>query len=214
MKKILLSSLYIAALGLFSFTNYEEKIAKNNLYTVDTQQSKLVWNAKKVTGEHSGLAPIKSGTLVLAAGKLKGGNFEINLKDLTVTDLKDAEYNAKLTGHLKNDDFFGVEKYPVAKFDIQSVTPSGADKYTIKGKLTIKGITNEVSFPADVKTTGNKLTANAKIEVDRTKYGIKYNSASFFSSIGDKAINDTFDLNVSLVATESGIVTKASAKSK
>ena len=214
MKKTLLSILSITAFGLVSFTNVVDKKAKDNSYTVDTQQSKLVWNAKKVTGEHSGLAPIKSGNVLVDAGKLKGGNFEISLKDLTVTDLTDPEYNAKLVGHLKNDDFFSVDKHPVAKFDIVSVTPAGANKYNVKGKLTIKGITNEVTFPADVTTSGKNLTAKAKIAVDRTKYDIKYNSKSFFSSIGDKAIDDTFNLDVSLVASESGSVTKASLKGK
>ncbi|WP_221391474.1 YceI family protein [Dyadobacter sp. NIV53] len=214
MKKILLSAISLTTFALVSFTGPYSKIVKENSYTVDTKQSKLVWNAKKVTGEHTGLAPIKSGTLLLDAGKLKGGSFEINLNDLTVTDIKDPEYNAKLTGHLKNDDFFSVAKYPVAKLDITSVTAAGANKYNVKGKLTIKGITNEVSFPAEITANGKNLTANAKIAIDRTKYDIKYNSKSFFSTIGDKAIDDNFNLDVSLVATQSSSVTKASTKSK
>ncbi|MCF2517773.1 YceI family protein [Dyadobacter sp. CY351] len=208
MKKTILSALSLATLGLASFTN----TVKENPYTVDTQKSKLVWNAKKVTGEHSGLVPIKSGTLLVDAGKLKGGNFEIDLKDLTVTDLKDPEYNKKLTTHLKGEDFFAVEKHPTGKLNITSVTPSGANKYNVKGKLTIKGITEDVAFPAEVTTTGKNLTANAKIAIDRTKYGIKYNSKTFFSAIGDKAIDDTFNLDVSLIATESASTTKASVK--
>lgn len=212
MKKILLSIISVAALGSVAFTGPADKKVKSTSYSVDLAQSKVVWNAKKVTGEHAGLVPIKSGNLLVDAGKLKGGNFEISLKDLTVTDITDPEYNAKLVGHLKNDDFFSVEKHPVAKFDIVSVTSSGSNKYNVKGKLTIKGVTNEISFPADVTAGGKNLTAHARIAVDRTKYGIKYNSKSFFSSIGDKAIDDTFNLDVALVATESAA--KASVKSK
>lgn len=212
MKKIFVSILSLTAFSLVSFINPVDKKAKDTSYTVDSQQSKLVWNAKKVTGEHAGLAPVKSGTLVLNNGKLKGGSFEINLKDLTVTDLKDPEYNAKLTGHLKNDDFFSVEKFPVAKLDIVSATPAGVNKYTVKGKLTIKGITNEISFPAEVVATGKNLTANAKIAINRTKYDIRYNSKSFFSTIGDKAIDDTFNLDVSLIASDATSAAKASIK--
>jgi len=212
MKKILVSILSLTAFSLVSFINPADKNAKDISYTVDAQQSKLVWNAKKVTGEHSGLAPVKSGSLVLNNGKLKGGSFEINLKDLSVTDLKDPEYNAKLTGHLKNDDFFSVEKFPVAKLDIVSATPAGVNKYTVKGKLTIKGITNEISFPAEVIATGKSLTANAKIAIDRTKYNIRYNSKSFFSTIGDKAIDDTFNLDVTLIASDAASSAKASIK--
>ncbi|WP_439559019.1 YceI family protein [Dyadobacter sp.] len=208
MKKTIVSAFAVAALGLASFVNP----LKENAFTVDTQKSKLVWNAKKVTGEHSGLAPIRSGTLKVDAGKLKGGEFEINLKDLTVTDLTDPDYNKKLTTHLKSEDFFSVEKHPTAKLNITSVTPAGANKYNVKGKLTIKGITEDVTFPAEVSTSGKYLTANAKIAIDRTKYDIKYNSKTFFSSIGDKAIDDTFNLDVSLVASESASSAKASLK--
>ncbi|GLU53421.1 YceI family protein [Dyadobacter frigoris] len=213
MKTILLSLISLTAYSL-SFSNPIDKKVKETSYAVDTQQSKLIWNAKKVTGEHAGTAPIKSGSLILNAGKLTGGNVEINLKDLLVTDIKDPEYNAKLVTHLKNDDFFAVEKYPVAKLEIVSASPTGANKYTIKGKLTIKGITKEITFPTEITTDSKKLTANAKAVVDRTQYGIKYNSKSFFSSIGDKAIDDTFDLNVTLVASTSQSPAKASVKGK
>ncbi|MCE7042438.1 YceI family protein [Dyadobacter sp. CY312] len=213
MKKTVLSILSLTAFGLFSFVGPGDKKAKETPYSVNVQQSKLVWNAKKVTGEHSGLTPIKSGSLVLADGKLKGGSFDINLKDLTVTDIKDAEYNAKLVGHLKNDDFFSVEKHPVARLEILSATPAGGNKYDVKGKLTIKGITNDVTFPAEVTTTGKNLKAHAKVVVDRTKYDIRYNSKTFFSSIGDKAIDDTFNLDVDLVATEAA-AGKVASKTK
>lgn len=213
MKKSILTALYVGAIGLVSFTFPNNGKLKENAYVVDAQKSKLTWNAKKVTGEHEGLAPVKSGTVLVDAGKLKGGEVEISLKELTVTDIQDPEYNKKLVTHLKGEDFFSVEKYPSAKLRITTVTPAGAGKYHVKGKLTIKGITNEVSFPAEVTTSGKSLTAHAKIAIDRTKYDIKYNSKTFFSSIGDKAIDDTFNLDVALVASESAPA-KASAKSK
>ena len=76
------------------------------------------------------------------------------------------------------------------------------DQYTIKGNLTIKGITNEVEFPATIQTVGNQLTAKAKILVDRTKFDIKFRSGNFFENLGDKAIEDNFELNVELVASQ------------
>ncbi|REA61536.1 YceI family protein [Dyadobacter luteus] len=212
MKKILIPILSLTAFGLVSFTNPSDKTAKEASYAVDAKQSKLVWHAKKVTGEHSGTAPIKQGSLILNDGKLKGGNFEISLKDLTVTDITDPEYNAKLVGHLKNDDFFAVDKHPVAKLQIVSATPSGANKYDVKGKLTIKGVTNDITFPAEVTSNGKAVTGKAKIAIDRTKYDIKYNSKSVFSSIGDKAIDDVFNLDISLVAAETATTAKAKTK--
>jgi hypothetical protein len=40
----------------------------------------------------------------------------------------------------------------------------------------------------------------ARITVNRTKFDVKYGSASFFDKIGDKAIDDDFELNVNIVA--------------
>ncbi|KAA9349596.1 YceI family protein [Larkinella humicola] len=191
----------LAALSFVSFTNPGDKKVKETTYKVDPQQSKLVWNAKKVTGEHAGLAPVSSGSVVLDGGRLKGGSIDVNLKALTVTDLTDPDYNAKLTTHLKSDDFFSVEKHPTAKLVITSASPSGDGNYDVVGKLTIKGITNEVKFPALVRTDKDKLTATAKVTVDRTKYDIKFRSKNFFENLGDKAIDDNFTLDVSLVAT-------------
>lgn len=194
MKKTL--ALTLLAVSLFAFVRPAAQIT----YQVDTHQSKVVWKGKKVTGEHSGNVSLAAGSLVVADGKLKGGSFETDLRTLTVTDLTDKDYNAKLVGHLKGDDFFAVEKHPVSKFVITRVAPQSGDQVTISGKLTIKGITQEISFPATVKADASKLTASAKIPVDRTKFDIKYRSANFFENLGDKAISNDFELDVTLVA--------------
>lgn len=169
---------------------------------VDTKSSSIEWGAKKVTGTHAGNVPINSGTLIVDGDKLKGGSFVLDVKNLTVTDVKDADMNGKLTGHLKNKDFFDVEAHPQAKFVITSVTPKAAGTYDVAGKLTIKGITSDIKFPATVKADAKKVTADAKIVVDRTKYDIKFRSSNFFENLGDKAIENDFTLNVSLVANK------------
>lgn len=171
-------------------------------YKVDEQSSKVTWLAKKVTGEHAGTIKVSSGSIIIDGAALKGGSFDLDTRSIVVTDITDAETNGKLLGHLKSDDFFAVEKFPAAKFVIDAVKPTGAGKFEVTGKLTIKGITNPVTFPASVKVEGNKVLANAKITVDRTKYGIKYRSKNFFENLGDKTIYDDFDLNVSLAANK------------
>lgn len=169
-------------------------------YTVDSQASHLVWTGKKVTGSHTGNIPLSTGSLVVSNSKFKSGAFEVDIASLTVTDITDKDGNAKLVGHLKAEDFFGTDKFPKAKFITSSVTPKGGENYEVTGKLTIKGITNEVKFPAVIKVEKNKVTAQAKIVVDRTKYGIKFRSTNFFENLGDKAIDNDFELNVNLVA--------------
>lgn len=176
--------------------------AADKTLKVDTKSSKVSWGAKKVTGTHAGDIPLSSGSLIVDGDKLKGGTFVFDVKNLSVTDIKDAEMNGKLTGHLKSPDFFSVEKHPEAKFVITSVTPKSAGIYDVTGKLTIKGITDNVTFPATVKSDAKKVTADAKITVDRTKYDIKFRSANFFENLGDKAIDNDFTLDVNLVANK------------
>lgn len=174
--------------------------AADKTLSIDTKASKVVWVGKKVTGEHTGTVPISSGTLILDKDKLKGGSFTLDTKSLTVTDLTDNDSNGKLTGHLKSPDFFAVEKFPQSKLDITSVTAKGAGVYDVTGKLTIKGITNDITFPATVKADGKAVSATAKITVDRTKYDIKFRSTNFFENLGDKAISNDFVLDVNLIA--------------
>ncbi|MCU0395158.1 MAG: YceI family protein [Chitinophagaceae bacterium] len=172
-------------------------------FVVNAQQTTLSWNAKKVTGEHSGLVPVSSGVIEVNNGTVKSGNFTMNLAGLTVTDIKDAGTNAKLVGHLKSDDFFSTEKHPNSTFVVTGIAAgSQAGSYTVKGNLTIKGITQAIEFPASILVDGKTLKAAANITVDRTKFDIRYGSKSFFESIGDKAIYDDFTLSLQLVATQ------------
>jgi polyisoprenoid-binding protein YceI len=169
-------------------------------YKVNTEKSSLKWVGKKVTGQHNGAVNISDGQLLVEKGKLVGGNFEIDMTSISVEDLTDKESNQNLTGHLKSDDFFSVEKNPKAAFKITKVATGKDGKTNITGDLTIKGITQNITFPAVVKTTKDQVEATANIVVDRTKFDVRYGSNSFFDNLGDKAIHNDFILDVKLVA--------------
>lgn len=169
-------------------------------FKVDKDSSKLTWTAKKATGDHNGEVKVSNGNFIIENNTLKGGSFDIDLTTITDADVTDKESNNKLVSTLKSETFFNTEKFPKAGFVISSATKTSGNQYEIKGKLTIKGITNEVSFPAIVTVNGKKLAASAKITIDRTKYDIKFRSKSFFENLGDKVIYDDFDLNVNLNA--------------
>jgi len=192
--KLKISSIFllVAVVALSAFKNP----AKPVTYTVDAAKSTITWVGKKVTGSHNGTIALQSGSLAVNGKNVTGGTFTIDMNSI-----KDADGSAKLEGHLKADDFFGVAKFPTSTFVITKVAGSGAN-VTVSGNLTIKGITKPLSFPATVTVNadGTVSALAGKIVVDRTKYDIKYGSKSFFDSIGDKAINDEFELAVKLVA--------------
>jgi polyisoprenoid-binding protein YceI len=160
---------------------------------IDTEKSTINWVGKKVTGEHSGTVNFKEGMLIFKNGKVAGGNFTVDMASLVSTDLS-GEWKGKLEGHLKSEDFFGTEKNPTSTLKFTKIAAKANGVYTVTADLTIKGITNPITF--DLVTKGN--TATTTLKINRTKYGIKYGSGSFFDNLGDKTINDDFDLTVAL----------------
>lgn len=170
---------------------------------IDKEKTVIHWVGKKVTGQHSGFLNLAKGYLAVENGNIIGGDFSIDMNTITVTDLKDKKMNASLTGHLKSDDFFSVEKHPYASFAITKVEKlskegENGETHQITGNLTIKGITNSISFPAKISMDGKEVTAQANLSIDRTKWNVRYGSGSFFDDLGDKMIYDDIDLNIVL----------------
>jgi polyisoprenoid-binding protein YceI len=163
-------------------------------YVVDKAVSKVKWEAKKVTGKHNGTISFANGSISANKSKITGGNFVIDMKTIVVEDLTNESYNKKLIGHLSSDDFFSVEKFPESKMEIKKVTLVSADEYKFLADLTIKGITNPLEFSAKVQMSSDQLKAAGIITVNRTLFGIKYGSGSFFQGLGDKVIYDDFTL--------------------
>ncbi|MBR8535010.1 YceI family protein [Carboxylicivirga sediminis] len=185
------SSLLIAGLCLF----FTWAVAQER--QVDVKLSKITWTGKKVTGEHMGNIQFKSGTLQMKDKELVGGKFVVDMTTITCTDLDNKDYNAKLVGHLKSDDFFGVEKYTESRLIISKVVKEDS-AYKVIADLTIKGKTHPVAF--NVTKSGNAF--EGKIIVDRTQYDVKYGSGKFFDNLGDKMIYDDFELAFKVFAME------------
>lgn len=165
---------------------------------VDVNKSKVEWTGKKLTGSHTGTINIKEGTLEVDNGKLKGGKIVMDMTSIKDVDLTDPDSNAKLTGHLKSDDFFGVATHPTSTLEITKVEGTTTN-HTITGNLTIKGKTNPITFTATSAKEGQSLVYDGDITIDRSKFDVRYGSKSFFNDIGDKAINDEFTLDFHLV---------------
>jgi polyisoprenoid-binding protein YceI len=188
LKTVLLIAASIVTLASFTF--------KDPSYKIDNQKSKITWLGKKVTGQHSGTVTLSEGIFTTKGKKIIGGTFAIDM-----STLKDDDASQRLEDHLKSDDFFSTAKFPKATFVTSSIESKGGDQYTVKGNLTIKGITNPIEFPATILISKDQVNAKAKIVIDRTKFDIKFRSGNFFENLGDKAIEDNFELNVDLVGS-------------
>lgn len=189
MKTLIAAVLAISTVSAFAQT-----------YNVDPAASKITYLGKKVTGEHTGNVTVKSGSLTLKGEEITGGVIVADMNTITSTDITDATYNEKYVTHMKSEDFFNTAKYPTSTVTIKSSkkTDKGLE---VKGDLTLLGKTNPVTFVVtDLKKTDKSLTGKTTLTLNRTKWGLKYGSASFFKSIGDKAIHDDFNLTVDIVA--------------
>jgi len=179
-----LAAVILMAVVTLSFTTIEGEKKE-----IKTDNSSVTWKGYKVTGSHYGTVDLKSGFLTFDDGKLTGGEFVVDMTTIVTNDLE-GEYKGKLEGHLKSDDFFGVEKFPTANLVFKKVKSTGKNSYEVTGDLTVKGKTAPVTF--EMSVYGNK--ANANVKIDRAVYDVRYGSPSFFDDLKDKAIYDEFDL--------------------
>lgn len=180
----------IAAITVASTTFAQAQTMKK---TINSEKSAIDWTGKKVLGTHMGTINFSNGYLEMDGDKLVGGMFTVDMSTITVTDLKPGDGKEKLEGHLSSDDFFGVATHPTATLVIKSATKT-PDGHVAKGDLTIKGHTEPVTFDMDMGAD----FASTSLKVDRTKYGVRYGSGSFFDNLGDNTISDDFELNITL----------------
>ena len=179
----------ITAISLLAFLTFSFTTIKDGKKEIKIENSNVAWKGYKVTGSHQGTIAIKSGYFNFNNDKLTGGEFTIDMATINCTDLQ-SEYKVKLEGHLKSDDFFGVEKFPTAILVFKKVKSVGKNSYKVTGDITIKGKTESITF--NLSVYGNK--ANASLKIDRSKFDVRYGSTSFFDGLKDKAIYDEFNL--------------------
>nr|WP_314499737.1 YceI family protein [uncultured Chryseobacterium sp.] len=163
---------------------------QGDVFAVDAAASKVNWKAFHKGGfaPRWGTLAVSSGELSVAENQLTSGEFIIDMKSIKVDPASVTEKDKKYTdleGHLKNEDFFNVEKFPTADFKITKVEDlaagaqnavEGANK-TVSGNLTLLGKTMNVSFPAKVDVADKSATVKAQFTVNRTDWGIKFGTS-------------------------------------
>lgn len=188
MKKIIL----LALISCFTFiTNAQKKIK------IDTTKSVVKWTGSNLFkyNKHFGTVKFINGHIIKSNDVILGGRFEIDMNAIVNTDGK---YNDMLVSHLKNQDFFDVEKHPVATLEFTEVVHKNVNTIKVKAKLTIKDITNEIDFNIKFKVVDGTYEMNSKFIIDRTRWGIKYESKGLFGSIKDDIISDAIEFEVVL----------------
>lgn len=138
---------------------------------IDTSVSKLNWTGSKVSKVHPGSFKTFNGTITLADGKPEKSKVDLDIEvDSITTD------NDDLVRHLKSPDFFDAKTWPKATFTTTSITAGGTDgaTHTVKGNLTLRGVTKEISFPATIVIEEKQVTAKARFSLNRQDFGVAY----------------------------------------
>jgi len=217
-KSIILSSIAIATTA-FIFTSCGSDATKSEdakdvatdsevNYTVDATSSIINWRGTKVVGmgEHAGTIAISEGTVGVKENALASGNFTIDMNSINVTDTASWFTNDKrgqLTGHLQSDDFFNVATYPTAKFEISSVEGNN-----ISGNLTLRDVTKNITFPAEISVSENEVTAKGSVVINRLDWNINYDkekmslSESAQASAKNGIVGKDIEISIALKATK------------
>jgi len=191
---------YLIILALIISTSLGTIYAQT--YKAQPDKTVIYWHGEKVGGEHDGSIKLKSGELVMSGNKPVSGNVVIDMTTITNSDISNDGMRERLVNHLKSDDFFGVEKFPEARFDITGSELSNGGSIKLMGNLTIKGISEPVEFISSMESRDGSLVFTGHIEIDRTLFDVRFGSKKFFDNIADSAIDDIFTLDYELVLSK------------
>jgi polyisoprenoid-binding protein YceI len=200
MKKIF-TLLMLTALASCNLNTSQSESTNDNVlqasdasYTINPDQSIIVWTGREVTtSKHFGNIYFASGQFEVKSGLISSGEFVVDMTTIDNQDLPE-ERRPRLEAHLKSDDFFSVESYPTALLSILSSESMSEGKWLVSGELTIKTFTHPVEFEMLNSNDGWK----ANLVFDRSKYEVKFRSGTFFENLGDKLIYDDIELAINL----------------
>jgi polyisoprenoid-binding protein YceI len=169
-------------------------------YVIDKKASIVTWKGSMLFApamKHNGYVSISKGELMIEKGQLVGGTVQVDMN--TITD-KNHDAKNELVDHLKSPDFFDVRKFPFSSFAITNVATVKGENVNVTGNLTIKGITQSITFPVKIEVKGGTLNAIGKVVIDRTKWDIRYSSRKFYNSVADQTISDDVEFQMTIVA--------------
>ncbi|GEP89499.1 Polyisoprenoid-binding protein YceI [Chitinophaga terrae (ex Kim and Jung 2007)] len=177
-------------------------------YIPDTANSLVEWIGTKPTGKHHGSIKLAGGAIYVKDSTVTGGNITINMLTLQNLDLAaDTAMKNKLETELKGPQFFDVQHFPTATFEITEITPYEPARdgevtlahatHIVKGNFTLRGVVKNITFPAHIAIDNHGVTTTANFNIDRTKWGITYRADK---SLQDKLINSQVNISFRLKA--------------
>lgn len=161
-------------------------------FNLDHKNSTISWTGKAAFNAYAltGSLKAKSGEILIENDSIKKLEVIIDMKSLDHS-------NKDLKKHLRNKDFFEVKKYQIATFKLLNAVKLVSGKIVLVGNMTIKNITRKEEIEVEIHKEEN-INIQFTTNLNRTKYGVKFNSPSFFKKMKENAIADEFVLKSEL----------------
>jgi len=173
-------------------------IIREGNYTVNVDSSTIKWTGKEITTDsHYGTLGLKQGAVEVSTAGIVSGNVVVDMNSIQCLDMT-GRGKTKLEGHLRSDDFFGVQSFPEAALSFTSLSAETSGEIHFTGDLTIKNITHPITFSGLIHQSGNNYSATINFSFDRTLYDVKYRSGKYFKDLGDKLILDDIDISAKI----------------
>ncbi|NIP86478.1 MAG: hypothetical protein GTO03_13285 [Planctomycetales bacterium] len=172
----------LIAIGCLATWSLPQAVAEK--LQIASRSSKIHFVGSKPAGRHTGGFQTFTGSFDPDAGQL---SLNIDMRSLFTDD-------RKLTRHLMSPDFFDVRKFPTATFvasQIREEQNEGAT-HVIVGKLTLHGVTRQLTIPCQMTWQGKSLLTSGKVTLSRSEFGISY---------GQGQIHEQVPVTFHLVAT-------------
>ncbi len=158
-----------ATTGTATTVSESPKAATTESLNVTPENSKVDFEASKVTKTHKGSFKQFAGKIDLAPNSIPDSRVSIDIDTASV----EAD-DPQLTGHLKTPDFFDVAKFPKAKFVSTKIEPGTGSTFNVTGNLDLHGVTKSITFPANIQASADSVSVDADFAINRKDFGIVY----------------------------------------
>lgn len=152
-------------------------LAAPQKYEIETPHTQILFSVNHLGFSNSwGKFTEHDGTILFDQENPANSTVEVTIKTASI-EMNDGKWN----DHMKNADFFDVEKFPDMTFKSTKIDVTGADTAKITGDLTIKDVTKPVVLDATLNKAGNHPMGakpwagfSATAAIKRSDFGMNY----------------------------------------
>jgi polyisoprenoid-binding protein YceI len=149
-----------------------------DIYTIDKNHSDVSFQIRHFVSKVRGRFADFEGTIQIDPSKPEASSVAFTIRATSIDTNQ-----PKRDDDLRSENFFEVAKYPEITFQSTKITPAGKDKYAVNGRLTMHGVTKEITLPVEflgfIKDPRGNERAGFELAttLNRLDYGVQWNRA-------------------------------------